>query len=70
MSAQQLQRMSLHYGRNGFNDVGDALAVASECARRGDVLGREAWIDSAIDKLNRNKLSVPYALSTAYDAAA
>jgi hypothetical protein len=51
LSASVLNGLSHRFSRKGQFDVSDAFAIAASCARRGDIFGREVWIDTAIEKI-------------------
>ncbi len=59
LSASILNGLSHRFHHKGLFDVSDAFAIASACARRGDIFGREVWIDDAIEKINRHNVTVP-----------
>jgi hypothetical protein len=66
LTASALDRLSLRFKKKSLFDVSDCLAISATCARRGDIFGRETWIDSAIERMQRHGISVPASIYTAY----
>ncbi len=66
LSASILTRVSRRFFKKGFFDISDALAIAASCAIRGDIFGREEWIDAATAKMMKHGISVPATIQTAY----
>ena len=65
LSASTLHRLASRFAKKRLFDVSDSMAIAASCARRGDIFGREVWIDTAIEKLLKHKLPVPSVIYSA-----
>ena len=59
LSASTLDRLSHRFSKKSLFDISDSMAIAAACARRGDIFGREIWIDTAIEKMMLHKIPVP-----------
>ena len=66
LSPSTLRRLSSRFSTKGIYDVSDSFAIAASCGARGDIFGREEWIDAAIKKLHGRGLPVPETIMTAY----
>lgn len=64
LSASTLDRLSTRFARKRLFDVSDSLAISAACARRGDIFGRETWLDTAIEKMERHHIAVPATIYT------
>ena len=59
LTASILRSLSQRFSRRGIYDVSDSFAIAAACSARGDIFGREVWIDSAIEKMALYGIRVP-----------
>ena len=59
LSYSTLSRLASRFAKKRLFDVSDSMAIAASCARRGDIFGREVWLDTAIEKLLKHNLPVP-----------
>ena len=66
LSASILNGLSHRFARKGLFDVSDSFAIAASCARRGDIFGREVWIDTAIEKIINHGGTVPPMVYSSY----
>ena len=66
LSASVLNSLSRRFSKKGLVDVSDSFAIAAACARRSDIVGRERWIDAALEKLSKHSVPVPASIFTAY----
>jgi hypothetical protein len=66
LSPSVLNGLSHRFSRKGLFDVSDSLAIAATCAKRGDIIGREVWIETAIEKMTRHGVTVPPQIYTTY----
>ena len=66
LTASVLRGLSHRFSRKGMFDVSDSFAIAAACAIRGDIFGREIWIDAAIDKIIGHGNTVPTMIYTSY----
>jgi hypothetical protein len=66
LSASALNKLSRRFSKKGLFDVSDSFAIAATCTRRGDIVGREVWIDTALEKLSGHNIPVPTSIFTTY----
>ena len=66
LSASILTRVSRRFSKKGLFDISDALAIAAACAIRGDIFGREEWIDAATAKMMKHGINIPATIQSAY----
>ena len=59
LSASTLTRLATRFAKKKLFDISDSMAIAAACSRRGDIFGREIWIDTAIEKMALHKIPVP-----------
>ena len=59
LSPSTLLRLSARFAKKKLFDISDSLAIAAASARRGDIFGREIWIDTALEKMALHKIAVP-----------
>jgi hypothetical protein len=66
LTASVLRGLSHRFSRKGLFDVSDSLAIAAACAVRGDIVGHEIWIDTAIEKMMKHGATIPPAINASY----